>query len=81
MKPKVLKLYQVPKDGQRVPCRECGMPMVFVPGVKPGSKVLLSIDHPQAMRDITGAAVMAPSHYTDCTKPARFSRAKPAKKD
>lgn len=67
-------LYPVPVGARRIPCRECGAAMVFAPGTKPGSKIPLSVESPWAEHDGRGWVVRAPSHFTDCTKPARFSR-------
>lgn len=68
------KLYEVPRDARRVLCRECEAPMVYVPGKKPGSKLPLSVSSPLVVRGTDGSVIMAPSHFTDCTNPSRFSK-------
>lgn len=72
------RLYPVPPGAAVTRCK-CGKLQVF--GVTDsGARCPLSIDSEWAARDEKGRVVSAPSHFTDCTDAARFSRHRPKKK-
>ena len=69
-------LYPVPQSGDITLCKECGKRIQFIPSPKTAGKwIPLSLDAavnaPQADRT---EKRMAPSHYTDCPNPRRFSK-------
>ena len=70
-------LYEVPLDAMPRVCGEggCKARIVFIRSPKAYSKhIPLSIDSPLAVRSHAGVVMRAPSHFTDCTNPDRFSR-------
>ena len=68
-------LYDVPIAGAVKACEACNARIIFTRSPKAYSKFIpLSIDSPHAVRSPAGVVMRAPSHYTDCTEPGRFSR-------
>jgi len=70
-----LRLYQIPAGTRESFCAlgVCGKKIAFVPGVKPGSRVPVSLEHPDAERK-AGVVVAAPSHFLDCAGANQFSK-------
>lgn len=69
-------LYVVPASGEIKLCLECGRRIQYIPSPKtPGKWIPLSLDAAVMQPTPAGVEVrVAPSHFTDCTNPKRFSK-------
>jgi hypothetical protein len=69
------QLWDVPPGAPIQQCRACSARIQFTPGKSQTSRIPASIDSPFAVWAPDGSRCLrAPSHFTDCTDPGRFSR-------
>lgn len=81
-----IRLYPIPEGTPHTTCKGCGAPIAFVPGVKSGSIVPVSLASPLAEHQTTVPPVphektardviAAPSHFTDCPAANSFGKGK-----
>jgi len=72
-----IRLYDLPDGYRKSVCAflGCGKPITFVPGKHPGSRVPVSLTHPDA-KIVNGKVVAAPNHLPECPGANPFGRRK-----